>query len=615
MICRSLGSFSQQDLVSEGTVSQKNLLQLSRTAKHVWLLSATPFPHGNSSVYANHELLGFCRLRIDVEVDHALPATHTFERIKRKLYIRSPRHVADQAVTASQSVTRTTQTVPQMDLERRFYEVESHRIRNSIGFEPTAGLFGSLYYPLREMTVHPEASEQLREQMSRSQQRQGGASVRPVSASVTAAASRAVATARERLGKLNGTELVRAHKQLRDATRSLQLAEKIRELRAHPVAANPFAAAGPLGTDVTRAIRDREAQMVHDHYCTCKAGLGSSECFADRHVFFRITREEGSFESEFIQGHEATKRVIRYLDGLRQSNKNNHNQQQQSMSLEQYIMHSKRSVDIRKKSLQNLENEKRDLTLRIETLSKSSASGTAKQELDSLAAKHGSKPAALVRFLQAVTQNGEQVIVFSYWYDTLKLIGNTLRLCGLHSVFCGGSGNAMSDALRDFTSGAAPIILLSAQSKASGANLQCATQVVLLDPAGSSPEHGSTLEEQAIGRAVRMGQKRPVMVTRFCVTGTIEEQLFSQIDAAAESTLTRASDSNYVIQDCNKAAPENKKPIAAAAAAKIESSNDDDIEITAAVSASERIRLTFQNAKENGNVISLDLDDDISMPG
>lgn len=28
----------------------KNLLQLSRTARNVWLLSATPFPHGNASV-------------------------------------------------------------------------------------------------------------------------------------------------------------------------------------------------------------------------------------------------------------------------------------------------------------------------------------------------------------------------------------------------------------------------------------------------------------------------------------------------------------------------------------------------------------------------------------
>ena len=94
-----------QDLVSEGTESQKNLLQLTRSAQNVWLLSATPFPHGNKSVYANHELLGFCRLRMDVEVDCPLPRNHTFEVIKRNLYIRSPRDVVDQAVSAVKKVT------------------------------------------------------------------------------------------------------------------------------------------------------------------------------------------------------------------------------------------------------------------------------------------------------------------------------------------------------------------------------------------------------------------------------------------------------------------------------------------------------------------------------
>jgi hypothetical protein len=44
-----------QDLVSGGDESGKNLSQLSRTAQNVWLVSATPFPHGNRSVYANHE--------------------------------------------------------------------------------------------------------------------------------------------------------------------------------------------------------------------------------------------------------------------------------------------------------------------------------------------------------------------------------------------------------------------------------------------------------------------------------------------------------------------------------------------------------------------------------
>ena len=110
------------DLVSEGTESQKNLLQLSRTAKNVWLLTATPFPHGNTSVYANHELLGFCRLRMDVEVNYELSPYHPFEKIKRKLYIRSPKHVSDEAVTATKLVTKETIYIDATPLERKFFD-------------------------------------------------------------------------------------------------------------------------------------------------------------------------------------------------------------------------------------------------------------------------------------------------------------------------------------------------------------------------------------------------------------------------------------------------------------------------------------------------------------
>ena len=55
-----------QDLVRVDSDAHKCLMQASRTARNVWLLSATPFPHGNESVFANHELLGFCRLKLNV---------------------------------------------------------------------------------------------------------------------------------------------------------------------------------------------------------------------------------------------------------------------------------------------------------------------------------------------------------------------------------------------------------------------------------------------------------------------------------------------------------------------------------------------------------------------
>ena len=130
------------DLVSKETESQKNLLQLSRTAKNVWLLSATPFLHGNMSVYASHELLEFCRLQMDV--DHDLRPGHPFVVIKRKLNICSPKHVADSAVTASQKVTHATVQVEATALERRFFEREKNDIASH-------NIFSKGYDSLRQM--------------------------------------------------------------------------------------------------------------------------------------------------------------------------------------------------------------------------------------------------------------------------------------------------------------------------------------------------------------------------------------------------------------------------------------------------------------------------------
>jgi Helicase conserved C-terminal domain len=515
--------------------------------------------------------------------------------------------VADQAVTASQLVTRTTRYISQLDLEQRFYSLENNSIAN---FD--ASHFDPVYFPLRQMTVHPEASEKLRRQMSQanSSSNSNNNRVRPVSTSVGSvnqAGQRAILAAKARLRDIEGQDLKRAAKQMRDATRSLELAEKILVHRARPVATSVFDVVGHSATDMTRASRELEKKIVHDHYCACTGGLGSSDCYADRKIFFRIMRDENSTEAEFIHGVSATERVIQYLDDLR----GHHTMR--SKSLQQYITSSKRSVAMRKENLDTQEKEKRELLLRIETLSQASKPGAVKDENDALASMHGSKPASLVRFLQTVNAKGEQVIVFSYWHDRIKLIGRTLSRCGLRSVFCSGDGAAMALPLQEFTTSTAPILLLSAQSKASGANLQCAAHVVLLDPAGSSAEHGSTLEEQAVGRAVRIGQLKPVTVTRFCVTGTIEEDLFSEMDSAAVCAKKGSCD-NYVITDFNsKAAVVPKREETNFAVNHEEGDEDDalnDIEITDTVSPDEQLRRTFQKAQENGNVISLDDDND-----
>ena len=212
-----------QDLVQEGSESQKCLLQLTRTAQYVWLLSATPFPHGNHSVEANNQLLGFQRLRMDVEVDTPLPASHPFENIKRKLYIRSPPHVVDQAVCTE--VTRVTEYVTPLTIEQQFYRLEERNVQTTsddtgIANSPS-NQFGEPCRALREMTVHPEASQSLRQVMSA----HGREYTRNVSASVQGAAQRSI---RESKARLNDLVIAPAMvKNIKGISTSLSLAKKV----------------------------------------------------------------------------------------------------------------------------------------------------------------------------------------------------------------------------------------------------------------------------------------------------------------------------------------------------------------------------------------------------
>ena len=256
------------DLVSEGTESQKNLLQPSRTAQNVWLLTATPFPHGNTSVYANHELLGFCRLRMNVEVNYDLPHNHPFEKIKRKLYIRSPKHVSDDAVTASKLVKRETVYVEASVLERKFFELEMKEAGDH------SNKFMDVYIPLRQMMVHPEASRKLREQINGKDdnQREGGKKAIKVSqknssvgryASVNSFARSSLMQAKMRCAQLESNLIPTATRDVASARCCLYVAMKVLQVRTSPVIQNPFASQNEL----TRgSFNEMETKAIEDYY-------------------------------------------------------------------------------------------------------------------------------------------------------------------------------------------------------------------------------------------------------------------------------------------------------------------------------------------------------------
>lgn len=109
---------------------------------------------------------------------------------------------------------------------------------------------------------------------------------------------------------------------------------------------------------------------------------------------------------------------------------------------------------------------------------------------------------------------------------------------------------AREDAIRQFReSPLCNVIMLSTKLSASGSNLQCANNVILLDPPGHNPADGGAMEQQAIARSVRLGQTRPVTVTRFAIKDSIEGGLYQQnARARARTTSAALQDDLYRVE-------------------------------------------------------------------
>ena len=122
----------------------------------------------------------------------------------------------------------------------------------------------------------------------------------------------------------------------------------------------------------------------------------------------------------------------------------------------------------------------------------------------------------------------EKAIVFSQWTAMLDLLEPCLRSAGIHFRRLDGTMSlaARERALSEFE--AKPdvtVILMSLKAAGLGVNLTCANHVLLSDvwwnPAA---------EEQAIDRAHRIGQTRPVRVARFTVRDTVEDRILALQD-------------------------------------------------------------------------------------
>ncbi len=129
----------------------------------------------------------------------------------------------------------------------------------------------------------------------------------------------------------------------------------------------------------------------------------------------------------------------------------------------------------------------------------------------------------LVSLTDELEANGKRTLIFSQFSSMLSMIRDTLTANGKDVFYLDGStpSSQRLEMVEAFNSGERGFFLISLKAGGTGLNLTGADTVILYDlwwnPA---------VEEQAAGRAHRIGQKNVVQVIRFITEGTIEEKIY-----------------------------------------------------------------------------------------
>lgn len=137
-----------------------------------------------------------------------------------------------------------------------------------------------------------------------------------------------------------------------------------------------------------------------------------------------------------------------------------------------------------------------------------------------------SKIEALIKILTAQGQPpGTKTVVFSQWTSFLDLVEPHLKLRGVEFARIDGRMTSMKrdGSISEFTKNPECKVLLASLNVCSvGLNLVAANQVILADSWWAP-----AIEDQAVDRVYRLGQKRETTVWRLVMEGSIEDRVLA----------------------------------------------------------------------------------------
>jgi superfamily II DNA or RNA helicase len=126
----------------------------------------------------------------------------------------------------------------------------------------------------------------------------------------------------------------------------------------------------------------------------------------------------------------------------------------------------------------------------------------------------------LVDHLQEITAEGHRALVFSQFTSYLTRVRQRLDAEGLSSKYLDGRTRRRDEVVGGFKRGEGSVFLISLKAGGVGLTLTEADYVFVLDPWWNP-----AVEAQAVDRAHRIGQGKPVIVYRLVSSGTIEEKV------------------------------------------------------------------------------------------
>lgn len=148
------------------------------------------------------------------------------------------------------------------------------------------------------------------------------------------------------------------------------------------------------------------------------------------------------------------------------------------------------------------------------------------------------KAQRLIEIIEEAKANGNRVIVFSYFKNTIQRISKMLSGRAYGPIDGSVPYNKRQEIIDNFSkSPSGSVLLAQIQAGGTGLNIQAANVVVICEP-----QYKPSIEQQAIARSYRLGQaKDKVLVYRLLCDDTIENRVM-EILQSKQSQFNRYAD-------------------------------------------------------------------------